>query len=102
MIDLQNTEIFRSGVSCNYWKTETQKCMTGVHGKLPGRFIVQFKIAAGRGMSDVQIRIGKKDLPGILNQIAEEFPEALLGSGCVETAHKRMIEKVRELEKQID
>ncbi|MET2972254.1 hypothetical protein [Vibrio harveyi] len=76
--ELKNAQVKRSGVTERYWRDETKECSFEVEpneGELRFRFSISSK---GGGVTDIQLSVGKEDLPDILNEILKQHSGELV------------------------
>ena len=96
MSKLENTKIFRSGVTAAKFNFETSQCSFDTNISTRA-FEFRFCVASkGGGITDVLLRIGLDDLPLILEGIAGAMPEIVVGtlSGCAALANNKILEKL--------
>ena len=97
MAELENTKIYRGGVTAPYITLETKRCSFHANTK-NNALDLRFKLASkGGGTTSVLLQIGLEDLPAILDAVANNMPESVgVLSDCAAIANKKNLEQLKE------
>ena len=103
MIQLENTKIYRGGVTQRKRGFATNRCSlrTLFH---PSSLRLEFSItSAGRGDTGLLLDIGTGDLAAILEAVADAFPESsfTLFNQCAAHASEKVLGRLALAEKQV-
>lgn len=99
MRKLKDSVVHRSGVTVHRWNRETDACSAwSTIEDLRFRFDIASK---GGGRTDIMLTVGKRDLPSLLDEIAQEIPEAMqwMAEAIAKTTHAQR-ELTRNLESE--
>src|SRR6185369_12569909 len=97
MPNLEHSKVFRGGVTAPHLTAETRWCTYNVN--LSDQALdLRFNLASkGGGTTSVLLQIGRKDLPAILDAIAEAIPDIVPAlSSAVLVANAKLIEQLSE------
>jgi len=98
MSELKHTTIYRCGSTAPRFNLETSKCSFETNIS-KGALDLRFQIASkGGGTTEVLLRIRLDDLAPMLESIADEIPEIVVGtlSDCAALANKKILEQLTE------
>ena len=97
MLSLKHSKIYRGGVTSPDLSFETSSCSARVN-TIEATLEIQFNIASkGGGSTRVSVRIGREDLPAILEEIARKMPESVGAlSDCAAIANRQNLEALEE------
>ncbi len=97
MPDLNNSKVYRGGVTAPYLNLETRRCTFNVNTR-DDALDLRFKLASkGGGTTSVLLQVGKSDLSDVLEAIAQAMPEmASIFSTCASIANGKNIDLLAE------
>jgi hypothetical protein len=75
-VNLEHTNILRSGITAPRYNTETANCWLSVNDGPPALEFSFCLASKGGGTTDVLLRVGEGDFPAILEAIAEVLKDS--------------------------